>query len=75
MAFALALEQQADQPRRKRILIVCASGAGSARMLEHQYRKLFGMYIDSIETCDVDRVGSFVFSHIDFVFTSVPLNV
>ncbi len=75
MAFALALEQQADQPRRKRILIVCASGAGSARMLEHQYRKQFGMYIDSIETCDVARVGTFDFSHIDYVFTTVPLNV
>ena len=75
MAFALALEQQADQPRRKRILIVCASGAGSARMLEHQYRKQFGMYIDSIETCDVARVGTFDFSHIDYMFTTVPLNV
>lgn len=75
MAFALALEQQADQPRRKRILIVCASGAGSARMLEHQYRKQFGMYIESIETCDVARVGTLDFSHIDYVFTTVPLNV
>ncbi|MEO5503913.1 PTS sugar transporter subunit IIA, partial [Bifidobacterium longum] len=44
-------------------------------MLEHQYRKQFGMYIDSIETCDVARVGTFDFSHIDYVFTTVPLNV
>ena len=44
-------------------------------MLEHQYRKQFGMYSESIETCDVARVGTLDFSHIDYVFTTVPLNV
>ena len=44
-------------------------------MLEHQYRKQFGMYIELIETCDVARVGTLDFSHIDYVFTTVPLNV
>ncbi len=33
------------------------------------------MYIDSIETCDVAGVGTFDFSHIDYVFGAVRLNV
>lgn len=73
MFFALALERQKSAPARKRILIVCASGRGSAQMLEYQYGKQFGDYIESITTCDVSRVAEMDYSQIDYVFTTVPL--
>lgn len=73
LAFALALERQKEGCVKKSILVVCASGAGSAKLLEHQYRREFGAYLDRIETCDVGHIDAVDFSQIDYVFTTVPL--
>lgn len=54
--------------------MVCASGAGSARLLEYRVRKEFGAFVDQVEVCDVFDVSKIDFSHIDYVFTTVPLN-
>lgn len=74
MAFALALERQKSEHPRKRILIVCASGVGSARLLEHRVRSEFADYIESIITCDINDVSRMDFSEIDYVFTTVPIS-
>lgn len=73
LSFALALERQRTVQARKNILIVCATGHGSARMLEHRYRQQFGMYLDHIYTCDASNVERFDFTKVDYVFTTVPL--
>lgn len=73
MAFALSLERHRTELPKKNILVVCASGRGSARMLEYRYRQEFGAYVDSIQTCDVAHVSKADFSKIDYVFTTVPL--
>lgn len=73
LAFALALERQKEGAPKKNILVVCASGAGSAKLLEHQYRQEFGAYLDSVITCDVSHIDEVDFSHIDYVFTTVPI--
>lgn len=74
LAFALALERQKEGRPKKNILVVCASGLGSARLLEYRYREEFGSYIDRIEVCDLARVGDVDYSTIDYVFTTVPIN-
>lgn len=74
LAFALALERQKSQPAKKKVLMVCATGTGSARLLEFRYLKEFGEYIDSITTCDVLHIDTVDFSDIDYVFTTVPLH-
>ncbi len=73
LTFALAIERQRTETPRKNILIVCASGMGTARLLEHRYRSEFGDYLDRVETCDVAAVHTQDFSTIDYVFTTVPL--
>ncbi len=73
LAFALAIERQKSERPRKNILVVCASGQGSARLLEWRYRQEFGTWLDRIETCDVARVASRDLTGIDYVFTTVPL--
>lgn len=73
MAFALALERQRTEMPKKNILVVCASGQGSARLLEMRYRREFGDLIGSCKACDVASIGSVDFSDIDYVFTTVPL--
>lgn len=73
LAFALAIERQRTEAPKKRILIVCATGAGSARLLEHRYRQEFGNALSSITTCDVAHVNDIDFQDIDYVFTTVPI--
>lgn len=73
LAFALALERQKTAIAKKNILIVCATGHGSACMLEHRYRQQFGEHLDQIFTCDASHVDRCDFSKIDYVFTTVPL--
>lgn len=73
LSFALALERQKTDAPKKSILVVCATGAGSARLLEHRYRQEFGSYVDRIETCDAAHVRFVDFSNIDYVFSTVPL--
>lgn len=75
MAFALALDRQKTERPKKRILVVCASGRGSAKLLEHHYLKEFGSYLESIEVCDMAKVAHQDLSNIDYVFTTVPLGV
>lgn len=74
LAFALAIDRQQGEPAKKNVVIVCASGQGSARLLEHRYRREFGDYINCLQTCDVSRVDTLDFSKIDYVFTTVPLH-
>ena len=73
LAFALAIERQKSERPRKNILVVCASGQGSARLLEWRYRQEFGTWLDRIETCHVAHVASRDLTGIDYVFTTVPL--
>ncbi len=74
LAFALAIERKSAGVPKKRILIVCASGAGSARLLEHRYREEFGSYLESIVLCDYESARNVDYSKVDYVFTTVPLD-
>lgn len=73
LAFALAIERQNTELPKKNILIVCASGKGSAQLLHYRYRQEFGSYVGHIETCDVSNVKKVDFKDIDYVFTTVPI--
>lgn len=75
LAFALALERQKTPAAKKHVLVVCASGAGSARLLEWRVRQEFGDYVDRVTVCDVFDVPKMDFGDIDYVFTTVPLSV
>lgn len=74
LAFALALERRKTEVPKKNILVVCASGAGSARLLEWRVRDAFGPYINTIQLCDVTKIDRVDFADIDYVFSTVPIN-
>lgn len=73
LAFALALQRKKTGPPKKNILLVCASGRGSAQLLKYKCMEEFGPYVGNLETCDVSHVPKIDFSQIDYVFTTVPL--
>lgn len=74
LPLILAMERKRSKPAKKNILVVCASGQGSARLLEYRYRQEFGRWIDRVTTCDAAHVGDVDFKRIDYVFTTVPLD-
>ena len=75
LSFALAIEtKKAAQLRPKNILIVCASGLGSARLLEIRCREEFGEHLGTIQTADVSQLDAIDFSGIDYVFSTVHID-
>lgn len=74
LAFALALERKRTQPAKKRLLVICASGRGSAKLLEYRMRQQFDNYIESIAACDIAHASEANYEDIDYVFTTVPLD-
>ena len=74
LPLILAMERRRSEPAKKNILVVCASGQGSAKLLEYRYRQEIGRWIDRVTTCDAAHVDSVDFKSIDYVFTTVPLS-
>lgn len=75
LLFALALERKKTEIAKKNILLVCASGKGSAQLLLYRYKTEFGPYINKISVCDVGRIQEQNFADIDYIFTTVPIPV
>ena len=73
LCFALALKRQGNYFRKRNILLVCASGAGSAKLFEYRFREMFHDYINEITTCDIHSLKTMDLSKIDSVFSTVPI--
>lgn len=73
LAFALALDRRKSAPAKKNVLVVCASGAGSARLLRQTVLRQFGERVGEVRACDALHVAEQDFTRIDYVFTTVPL--
>lgn len=73
LLFALAIERKTSGLMRKRVLVVCPNGKGSAQLLALQIRHRFGDQLNSIDTCDVNELDHIDLSKIDYVLTTVAL--
>lgn len=74
LAFALALQRRESNAPRRNIVIACASGVGSARLLEARFKDEYGRYLDQVISCDVSHLGEIDYSQINCVFTTVPID-
>lgn len=73
LALELSLERHRKQIDKKRVLFVCASGAGTAKLMAYRMQEAFRDYIEEIVTCDQFSIGKQDFSRIDYLFTTVPI--
>lgn len=73
LLFALSLERNATSYAKKHVLVVCASGAGSARLLSLRLQREFGSNFERIDTCDVSDLAERDIADIEYIFTTVPL--
>lgn len=73
LSFALALERRRTPARKMRVLVVCASGMGSARLLRQRFNTEFGELLEQCDTCDAASVAAKDLADVDYVFSTVPL--
>lgn len=73
LALALALERNRKQIEKKRVLLVCASGVGTARLMAYRMQESFRDYIEEMTICDQWGIGKQDLSKIDYIFTTVPI--
>ena len=69
----LSIEKKLLNVNKKNIILVCATGRGTAKLLEHQYRQKFDSYINKLICCDLSNLKYQDFTNIDFIFTTVPI--
>ena len=75
LLFQIGLEETVDNINKINILIVCGSGKTTSNLLVTRYRKEFNDYIDNIYAADLIGLKDFDFSKVDYVFSTVPINL
>lgn len=76
--FALHIEvalNQKDKEIKKNILLVCATGRGSAQLLKNSFMDNYSQEIGSLSCCDVMQLQKIDLSGFDAIFTTVPLSL
>ncbi len=75
LLFQIGLEDMGESINKINILIVCASGKTTSNLLVIKYRKEFDDYIENIYVSDLIDLKDFDFNKVDYVFSTVPINL
>ena len=75
LLFQIGLEETSENINKINILIVCGSGKTTSNLLVTRYRKEFNDYIENIYAVDLIGLKDFDFSQVDYVFSTVPINI
>ena len=73
LCFALSLKQKDKQKQKRNILLICATGVGSAKLFEYRFREMFDEYLGEIKTGDIGLLRTVDVSRFDYVFSTVPI--
>lgn len=73
--FYVALERLKMAVNRKRVLLVCSTGRGTAKLLQYRFKAEFDLYLESIQTMDAMSVNQTKLEDFDLVVSTVPLSV
>ncbi|MFP7299920.1 BglG family transcription antiterminator [Neobacillus niacini] len=72
--IGVALERmKTRQKKAKRVLVVCASGVGSAKLLFYRLRNEFKDEIDIAATTNYYQLKEYDLSSIDFIVSTIPI--
>lgn len=75
--FALHIQLALDKRRaseKKNVLVVCATGRGSAELLKVKVQDNYGKYFDKVDVCDCLNVSKVDLSDYQYILSTVPLN-
>ncbi len=70
--FQLALERKSDSKAIK-VLTVCASGAGTSRILKYKLERQFGDKMKVIDSCSLVELSTIDLNQYDLIISTIPL--
>ncbi|MBT2658511.1 transcription antiterminator [Bacillus sp. ISL-18] len=74
--IGVALERKKTrQKKAKRVIVVCASGVGSARLLFYRLQNEFKDELDIVATTNYYQLKEYDLSSIDFIISTIPIKV
>lgn len=73
--FYVALERHKVKTNKKNVLLVCATGHGTAKLLNYRFRKEFESYLDNVQTIDALTIQKMNLEDFDLIVSTVPLKV
>lgn len=68
-------ERKSSQIRKNRVLLVCATGNVTSKYLQYILEKEFNDFIQDLYVCGLSDVSNFNFEKVDYVFSTIPINV
>jgi len=72
--IGVALEKMKLKKRKiKKVLIVCASGVGSAKLLYYRLQNLFAQEIEIMDTINYYNLPTYDLSMIDLIISTIPI--
>lgn len=74
MHYALAIERCKESAQSKRLLVVCSTGMGTAKLLKARLQRKFNLQNSDVRIIDVAGLASLDLSTFDFIFSTVPLS-
>ena len=72
--FQLALERKTLK-KKKKILTVCASGAGTSKLLKYKIEQNYGNHIETLDSTSVNEISHKDVSSYDLIISTVPLSI
>ena len=72
--FSVALERKRTK-QKENILVVCGSGKASSELLVYQVRENFGSYLNVAEATSRHALRNYNFDQVDYILTTVPIDV
>lgn len=73
--FYVALERYKLEVNRKRVLLVCSTGHGTAKLLEYRFKQEFNPFLEEVITKDALSIRNLDLSRYDLIVSTVPLSV
>lgn len=72
--IGVALERMKRKARKqKRVILVCASGVGSAKLLSYRLQEQFSRELEIVECINYYRLEDYDLSAIDLVISTIPI--
>lgn len=73
--FSAALAKLRDNLNKKNILLICASGRATARVLKYRFMHEFSKYINKLDTSDYLMAISMDLSSYDLIVSTIPVSL
>ncbi len=71
--FAVALDQQGKKEQQKKIVLVCATGKGTAKLIAHRLSNQYHFRQENMVITSVHRLAELNFGNIMCILTTLPL--